>query len=480
MAEQQKGASRPGALGADTIITLTVLVLGAMIMILNETSLSVALTSIMADFSIPATTAQWLTTGFMLTMAVVIPTTGFLLERLTTRQIFLTGTTLFLVGSVVAALAPSFLILLLARIIQAAGTALMMPLLMTVTMTLVPPQRRGSVMGIISIVISVAPALGPTVGGFILQFSNWHVIFWAMVPLVALIMVFGILKLNNVGQSRPIALDLLSVVLSAVAFGGLIYGLSSMNIILSGDGLTEILLTLLGLISLVVFVLRQRALGKEDRALMDLRPFAVPNYTLTLVLMLLSFGLMLGSVTVLPIYLQTSLAVSAAVTGLVVMPGGLLQGFISPIVGRIFDAKGPRPLLIPGVILLTISLWLLSRLDNNSAVWMVIGMHILMALGMALMMTPLMTTALSSLPGHLYGHGSAIMNTLQQLAGATGTAFLVVFLSRGTESGMAAGKSLEEATAQGTQWAFMFAGGLALVAVVVAFLVKKVEISAHH
>ena len=262
----------------------------------------------------------------MLTMAVVIPTTGFLLERLTTRQIFLTGTVLFLAGTIIAALAPVFPLLLSGRIVQAAGTALMMPLLMTVTMTLVPPQRRGAVMGVISIVISVAPALGPTVGGFILNSLTWHYNFWLMVPLLLLVIVFGLFKLPNVGESRTIPLDVPSVILSVLGFGGLVYGLSSINAMLSGEGTTESIITVVGVIALVAFILRQRSLAAENRALMDLRPFGVRNYTLSVVLMLLAFGLMLGTVTVLPIYLQTSLAVTAAITGLVVMPGGLLQG----------------------------------------------------------------------------------------------------------------------------------------------------------
>lgn len=466
--------AEPQTLPKGTGMTLAVLVLGAMIMILNETSLSVALPAIMADFGIPATSAQWLTTGFMLTMAVVIPATGYLLERLRTRQIFLFAVVAFLVGTVVAAMAPVFPLLLLGRIVQASGTALMMPLLMTVTMTLVPPQRRGSVMGVISIVISVAPALGPTVGGFILNSLTWHFIFWAMVPLVVLILVFGLIKLPNVGEQRTIPLDFLSVVLSVLAFGGLVYGLSSINAILKGEGTTEIIITVVGLISLIIFVRRQNALAKDNRALMDLSPFRVRNYRFAIAIMLLSFGMMLGTVTVLPIYLQTSLGATAAITGLVVMPGGILQALISPFVGRLFDSYGPRPLLIPGVIMLTASLWLMSTLDENDAIWHVVAMHILLAFGMGLMMTPLMTSALSSLPGDLYGHGSAIMNTLQQLAGAAGTAFLVVFLTRGTESSMAAGQAADAATAHGAHWAFLFAGAVGIVACVLAPMVKRI------
>lgn len=460
---------------AKVVINLSILVLGAMVMILNETSLSVALPTIMADFGIPATSAQWLLTGFMLTMAVVIPTTGFLIERLTTRQIFLASTGLFLVGTVVAALAPSFVVLLLGRVLQAGGTALMIPTLMTVAMTLVPPQRRGTVMGIISVVISVAPALGPTVGGAILNRFTWHVIFWAMVPLMALILVAGLWRLSNVGASREVPLDGLSVVLSAVAFGGLVYGLSSIEKMLNGGAWVEMAVSIIGAVGLILFILRQRRLALDDRALMDLRPFRVRNFTLAVIILLVSFGLMLGMVTVLPIYLQTTLGATAFATGLAVMPGGILQAFLSPFVGRIFDSLGPRPLMIPGSLFMVVSLWLMATLGESSTLWMVVGMHVLFSLGMCLMMTPLMTTALSSLPEKLYSHGSAIMNTFQQLAGAMGTAFLVVFLTRGTSAGTEAGLSPAAATAQGTHWAFLFAGIAGIAIAVLAPLLKRVN-----
>ncbi|QCB29237.1 putative multidrug resistance protein EmrY [Corynebacterium endometrii] len=469
--------SNPAAkkMTGETIINLGVLVLAAMVMILNETSLSVALPAIMAEFGIPATSAQWLITGFLLTMAVVIPTTGYILERFTSRQVFLSAVVLFITGTVVAAISPSFIILLLGRIIQAAGTALVIPLLMTMTMVLVPAQRRGSVMGIISVAISVAPALGPTVGGFILNTFTWHFIFWVMVPLVALIGIAGLIKLRNVGENRETPLDFLSVVLSVLAFGGLVFGLSSIETILAGDGMLQIIISVVGAVSLVIFVKRQQSLAKAGRALLDLRPFKIRNYTMAVAGLLVSFGLLLGAATVLPIYLQTSLGVTALTAGLVVMPGGLMQGLISPFIGRAYDAVGPRPLLIPGVLLMTAAVWCLSLLDENSAVWMVIALHICFAVGVGLLMTPLMTTALSSLPGNLYGHGSAILNTLQQLAGATGTAFLVVFLTRGTATGAANGLDEAAATAQGASWAFMFAGCLALVACILAPMVKRVE-----
>ncbi len=466
MAEEKK-------MGPEVTMSLTVLVAAATIMILNETSLSVALPAVMGDFGIPATSAQWLTTGFMLTMAVVIPTTGFLIERFTTRQIFVAAVALFIAGTVLAALAPAFIILLAGRVVQASGTALVIPLLMTVTMTLVPAQRRGTIMGIISVVISVAPALGPTVGGAILDNFSWHAIFWFMVPLAVLILLAGIWKLPNVGETRETPLDVPSVVLSALAFGGLVYGLSSIEQMLHGNATAPIIATIVGVVCLAVFSRRQLKLAKEGRALLDLRPFTIRNYTIAVAIMLLSMGLLLGSVTVLPIYLQTSLGATAMLTGLVVMPGGLLQGLLSPFIGRIFDAVGPRPLMIPGAIVMTLAIFGLSMLNENSPIWQVVATHIVFAVSVACMMTPLMTTSLSSLPQELYSHGSAIMTTLQQLAGAAGTALLIVMLTQGTNVGKANGLTDAAATAQGASWAFLLGGALAVVAALLTPMVER-------
>lgn len=459
----------------EVVVVLSILVISAMIMILNETILSVALPSIMADFQVPETTAQWLTTGFMLTMAVVIPTTGFLLDRFSTKTIFVTAQLFFTVGTLVAALAPSFAILLIGRIIQAVGTALVMPLLMTVTLTVVPAHRRGSMMGIISIVISVAPALGPTVSGFILNSLTWHWLFWMMLPIVLIALAVGTLLIKNIGENKISPLDVFSVVLSAIAFGGLVYGFSSIGAILNGEGTVGLVIIAIGLVSLAIFIWRQIQLGKQDRALMDLRPFKIRNFSFSLVAILLAFGAMLGTVMVLPIYLQNSLGVTALVTGLVVMPGGLLQGVVAPFIGRFYDKVGPRPLLIPGAILLTAAAWAFSLLDGSSPVPMVVALHTVFSLGMCLMMTPLMTTALGSLPRTLYGHGSAILNTLQQLAGAAGTAIMIAALSFGTLLASNAGSAQAEAVASGTRVAFIAGGIIAVMALVSSLFVTRVE-----
>lgn len=462
-----KNSPANAALPAEVRVILTVLVGSALVMFLNETILSVALPSIMEDFHIPATTAQWLTTGFMLTMAVVIPATGWILQRFTTKQVFLAAVSGFLVGTVVAAAAPTFTVLLIGRIVQAVGTALIMPLLMTVAMTVVPANRRGSVMGVISIVMSVAPALGPTVSGFILNRLTWHWLFWLVVPLITVALVVGAVFIRNIGETTRTPFDPPSVVLSALGFGGLVYALSTLGV----DLPVALGVALVGVLALALFVWRQL---KLETPLLDLRPFTIRNYTLSVLVALLLMGTLLGVVMVLPIYLQTALGVTALVTGLLLMPGGLASGLLAPFIGRLYDRVGPRPLVIPGALLLLGAVWAMTRLDIASTVTEVIAMHIVFSLGLALMMTPLMTTALGSLPRHLYGHGSAILNTLQQLAGAAGTAILIAALAFGTRAAAAGGAGTAQATADGAHTAFLVAGVMAVLVLLASPFVSRV------
>lgn len=455
---------------------LAVLVITAFVMMLNETTLAVALPAIMTDYAIPATTAQWLLTGFLLTMAVVLPTTGWMLERFTTRSVFLFATTIFLVGTVIAALAPVFSLMLLARVAQAIGTAVLLPLLMTVAMTLVPAPRRGTVMGLIAVVMAAGPALGPTVAGVILGVASWHAIFWFMVPLVVAATVIGALRLPNIGEPRRAPFDLVSVIQSAFAFGGLVYGLSSIGVIVAGGpaGRNALIVLAVGVVGLALFVRRQLARGRQGRALLDLRPFTVRNFSLSLIVIMCLMAAMLGVLNTLPLYLQGSLLVTALTTGLVLLPGGLLEGVLSPVAGRLYDRYGPRPLMIPGMIVVTGALLWLSTVDENSGVGLVVAVHVIFSIGLAALLSPLMTTALGSLPRDLYSHGSAILNTLQQLAGAAGTAVVITIYSSVGARAAADGTPETLALAEGAGAAFLASAGLAVVASVCTLFITRV------
>ncbi|WP_035749164.1 MDR family MFS transporter [Glycomyces sp. NRRL B-16210] len=456
-------------------LVLGVLLVATFVMILNETVMGVALTRLMEEFSLSAATVQWLTTGFMLTMAVVIPMTGLILQRFTTRAVFISAMALFTAGTALAASAPYFSVLVAGRVIQASGTAVMLPLLMTTVMTFVPADRRGRTIGFITIVIAVAPAIGPAFSGFILSQGSWRLMFLSVLPIAVLALVLGGALIKNLTEPRAVKFDLLSAVLSAIAFGGLIYGLSSIGES-AGGGHTPVPPAVAigaGFASLALFVFRQLRLQRTGNALMDLRPFLSRPFTVGVIMLLISMATLFGSLILLPIYLQQVLDLTTLETGLVVLPGGLAMGLSGPIVGRLFDRFGPRPLVIPGSVAVAGSLALMTLLDQSSSSRFVVVIHVLMSIGLSMLMTPLMTSSLGSLKVELYSHGSAIVSTLQQVAGAAGTAVFITLMTTGAAASMEAGATKVAAEAAGIHQAFVWGTCMALVAVAASLLVKK-------
>ncbi|MBB6406445.1 MDR family MFS transporter [Arthrobacter sp. AZCC_0090] len=463
----QKASDKMSRESVTVIVTLLV---ATFVVILNETIMNVALQRLMTDLNVDAPTVQWLSTGFMLTMAVVIPTTGFILQRLTTRAAFLLAIGLFSGGTLLAALAPGFGVLLLARIVQAGGTAIMLPLLMTTILTLVPLSRRGAVMGNVTIAISVAPALGPTVSGIILDHFSWRFMFVFVLPVALLAMAIGARFLTNVGERGNVKLDFASVVLTVPAFGGLVYGLSQIGGH-SGATALPIAALVMGVLCMVVFVFRQLKLQKSDAPLLDLRAFNFRMFTVSVLLMVVAMMALFGGVILLPLYLQNVLHLQPMETGLALLPGGLAMGLLGPVVGRLFDKVGPLPLTVTGSVLLVLALWQFSMLTAGSPLWWVVVLYAVLSLGLALLFTPAFTTGLNPLPPHLYSHGSAIMSTLQQVAGAAGTALLVsIFAVVSAGSGFVAGM----------QAAFLTATFIAVVAVVLSAMMRKTDGAAGH
>ncbi|MDF2823393.1 MAG: family efflux transporter permease subunit [Mycobacterium sp.] len=453
---------------------IALLLLSTFLVILNETIMGVALPRLMVELDITASTGQWLTTAFMLTMAVVIPMTGSILDRFSTRTVFMTAASLFTVGTLLAAAAPGFSVLLLGRVVQAAGTALLLPLLMTTVMTFVPEARRGRMMGLISIVIAVAPAIGPTVSGLVLSSLGWRWMFLIMLPPALIALILGIVLVRNVSVTRAVRFDLLSMSLSALAFGGLIFGLSSIGESSEGHALMPPAIPIaVGAAALVAFVFRQIRLQRSDSALMDLRPFATRTFTTATALVLISMGALFGTLILLPLFLQNVLGLDTLQTGLLLLPGGLVLGVLGPVVGRLFDRYGPKPLVIPGALALSSALWLMTTLDRDSTVSTIITVHMLLCGALAFMLTPLMTSALGSLPTRLYSHGSAIVSTGQQLAGAAGTALCITLMSTGTAAAVRDGMDPVAAQASGVHTAFLAAAAVSVLSVIGAFFVRN-------
>jgi DHA2 family lincomycin resistance protein-like MFS transporter len=471
-------AQRDPALGSPPLPAATkrliaLLVAAAFVVILNETIMSVAIPELMGEFAVTAATAQWLTTAFMLTMAVVIPFTGWMLVRLPLRTVFIIAMTTFTLGTLLASLAPVFPILVAGRVVQAVGTAIMIPLLMTTVLNVVPADRRGRTMGVISIVIAVAPAIGPTVGGLVLDVMSWRWMFWLVLPIGLLTLVAGATLIRNVTATRPIPLDILSGILSAIGFAGLIFGLSSFGEAANDNALVSPWVPVsVGVVALTVFVWRQLSL--KDLALLDVRAFTFRTFTVSLTLMLLSMMALFGTLILLPLYMQQVLGTTTLESGLALLPGGLLMGVLGWFVGRMFDRIGPRPLIIPGSVLAAAGLWgMYTFFSAESSLVIVVAWHMVLSVGLALLFSPLLTSALGSLPPHLYSHGSALLNTLQQVAAAAGTALFITVMTLGIVAGAESGEGDIAAQMNGVHNALLVGAVISLITVVGAWFVRN-------
>lgn len=460
-----------------------VLLVATFVVILNETVMSIAIPVLQVELGVAPSIGQWLTTAFMLTMAVIIPLTGFLIQRIPTRTLFMLAMSLFTAGTLLAFVAPGFGVLLIARIIQASGTAIMLPLLMTTIMTLVPPARRGAMMGNISIVIAVAPALGPTVSGFILDHFGWRWIFGFVAPIALAALVIGTRFVTSVNETSEADIDLLSIPLAVLGFGGLVYGLVGIGeSAQEGTAVPVWVPFLVGGAAMIGFVARQRQLQKDDRALLDLRVFGSRQFSISVVAMLLGMATMMGTFIIVPYFAQSVILLDSFQTGLITLPGGLLMGLAGPIVGRIYDKRGPLVLCIPGSVLVSIGVWMLTTVNTSTSIWWLLLSNMALCLGLAATFTPLMTSGLGSIDSHLYSHGSAVVGTFQQVAGAAGTALFITVMTVVASKSSNPAES-PEAIVDGVRMVFLVAGVLSFVLIAVCCFVRKpvdaVE-GAHH
>ncbi len=461
---------------------LFAMLLSGFIGLFSETALNVAITPLMKLLEVGPTTIQWLTTGYLLVMGILVPISGLLLQWFSTRQLFTTSLIFSIAGTIVAAMAPSFEILMVARVLQAVGTALLLPLMFNTILVIFPIEKRGSAMGLIGLVIMFAPASGPAISGLILANLTWHWIFWISLPFFIISLVCGLLFLPNISKLTKPKIDILSIILSTLGFGGIVYGFSSAGGHGQGGGWTSpvvIAALLIGGVSLLIFSIRQL---RMEQPVMNLRAFRYPMFTIGLILVFICMMIILSSMLILPMYLQQGMALTALAAGLVLLPGSLLNGLLSPIMGRLFDKFGPKWLVIIGLAVVSVILFMYTGINANTPVGMIVAMHLFMMVGISMIMMPAQTNGLNQLPSEYYPHGTAIMNTLQQVAGAIGTALAVSILSAGQTgylSRVANPQSPENQMAgftTGIQHAFVFALVLAVLGLVCSFFVRRVQI----
>jgi DHA2 family lincomycin resistance protein-like MFS transporter len=451
--------------------------IGAFFAILNETLLNIALTELMEVFNVDAPTVQWMATGFMLVMGVLMPISALLIQWFNTRQMFIGVMTIFLFGTIIAACAVNFPMLLTGRMIQAVGTGLLIPVIMNALLFMYRPEVRGKVMGTFGLVIMFAPAIGPTLSGVIVDLLGWRWLFISVIPFAVFSILFALKFLQNVGEVTRPKVDILSIILSSIGIGGIVYGFSSAGEDPEGfSSIRTISIIFISLLSLLLFVLRQL---KLEEPLLDVRVFKFKNYALGVSLFVIVIMAMFASEIVMPMYLQGPLGYSAKLAGLLLLPGALLNGLMSPVMGTLFDKFGPRKLMIPGTILLVGVMVFFSNINPSMHIWSFILVYIILMLSISAIMMPAHTNALNELPKKLYPHGTAIANTLQPIGGALGVSIFVSIMSQGQnsyldeQSGQITEKVMNEAMTQGVHHAYWFALALCIGAFFLSIFIKK-------
>ncbi|PEO39945.1 MDR family MFS transporter [Bacillus wiedmannii] len=457
----------------NTKAILITFMMGAFFAILNETLLNIALTQLMVVFNVDASTVQWLATGFMLVMGVLMPISALLIQWFTTRQMFIGVMIVFFIGTVIAACAVNFPMLLTGRMIQAVGTGLLIPVIMNALLLLYPSEVRGKIMGTFGLVIMFAPAIGPTLSGIIVDLFGWRWLFLSVIPFVLFSILFALKYLQNVGEITRPKVDIISIILSTIGIGGVIYGFSSGE---HSNDFVSITIIIIGIVSLLVFTLRQL---KLDQPLLDVRVFKYKNYARGVILFVIVIMAMFASEIVMPMYLQGPLGYTAKVAGLLLLPGALLNGLMSPIMGTLFDKYGPRKLIIPGTIVLVGVMVFFSNINPSIPIWSFIIVYCILMLSISAIMMPAQTNGLNELPKHLYPHGTAISNTLQPIAGALGVSIFISLMTQGSKTHLEKDASniteqlLNEAMTVGVHHAYWFALGLCIVAFFIALIIKK-------
>src|SRR5699024_3247772 len=435
---------------------IAILFIGAFTALLNNTLLNVALPSMMEEFIITTAQVQWVTTSYMLVNGILIPCSAFLIQRFPNRNLFLAAMGLFTLGTFVAFISPTFTFLIVGRMLQASGSGLMMPLLMNIILMVFPVEKRGTAMGFFGLVMFVAPAIGPTLSGYIVENYTWRILFAIILPFGIFALIYAFFRLKNITPLRNVLFDVQSVILSSIGFGAILFGFSSVADFgwktLQTSGLIGI-----GAISLTIFVLRQLRL---DEPMLDFRTYKYPMFTLASIISVTISASMFSGMILTPLYVQTVRDISPFYSGLLMLPGAVIMGIMSPITGRLFDKFGARILALIGLTILTSSTFLLSNLT--------------------------MTDVLNQLPLRAHPHGTALKNTLQQVSGAIGTAVLLTVMTAKTKNAgielaqdLATGKlttsyDIEHlAMLEGINYTFFISTLFALVALILSFFIKK-------
>ena len=456
----------------NVVVIAGVFLLGAFITFLNSTFMNVALPDIMKELNISLSTVQWLSTGYMLATGIIVPFSAFFIDKLKTKSLFFIAMGLFTTGTIIGALANNFTMLLTARLIQGVSGGIMTALMQTVFMIIFPKEKRGFAMGIVGIVIAFAPAIGPTLSGWIINHYPWRYLFYVTMPFGILDLILGAFLLKNVTGGKEVSIDILSLISSTIGFGALLYGFSNAGNASWLDS-SVYLPIILGIAFIALFVLRQL---KMKEPMLSLSVFKSRVFTFATIIVMITYASLISSELIIPMYLENIKGFSAFDSGLILMPGAIVMGIMNPITGTLFDKYGARALALTGLTILTIGTLGFGILTPNTSGTYVIVVYAIRMLGISMITMPLTTSGLNTLEREFYSHGNAAISTLRQVAGSIGTSMIVTLMSKASaNSGIT---DPIKANVHGMNVSFLSIAGLTLVGLIITFfVVKKKEAS---
>ena len=458
------------SVGGNRSAMMGTLLAGAFIALMAETFLNNALPTIMTDFHVSQSTAQWLSTSYLLVVGLMIPVSAWVFSNFRSKHAFIAMMATFLMGSLVCTFSGGhFALLLTGRIIQAVAAGSLMPFIQNVVLLMFPPDRRGVALGVVGLVVALGPTVGPTLSGFVLEHWSWKALFVLLAIMSAAILVVSFFLVYTVNDRVKTRLDVASVIYSCLGFGLLLYALSSIGD-KGGASVPDLGLFLIGLLVVVVFCWRQLHL---EYPLVNLRVFTNVTFNLTSLLSTLSNIAMVGVELVLPLYLQNTRGSSALTSGLVMLPGAIVMGIFNPLSGMIYQRIGARRISLLGYMVLLVGTLPMIWFGTATSLIVIACCYALRLAGVALVMMTTFTEGINALPPDLTAHGNAAASTVRQVGGSLGTAAAMMIVTIGVERGRHGGAMSAQAFEQGYRWAFVFLAIVAVVGLGASFFLKS-------
>lgn len=449
---------------------ITVLVISAFVATFNETILNVALPGIMQDMNVDAGTAQWLITAYMIVTSIMVPVTAFLIQSFKTKNLVFSALILLLIGTICVVFSKTFIMLVISRMIQASGTGMMIPIMMNTVLLVAPREKIGSAMGVCVSAVALGPAFGPIVSGIILEYFNWHALFIILIPIIIIIMILANLVLVNVGEITKPKIDYLSIILSSIGLGAIIYGISSIS---AGDVKVSVISFIIGIILLAIFVIRQ---NKLKQPMLDLTPLKYPKFVIGVLLVMISMMIIFTMNVMLPMLLEGSLGKTGFVSALALLPAIILNGAVTPIGGKVYDRYSVKWLVPLGLLIMGVAVFILSNINNETSLVKIVVIYAFICIGVGLTMSPSQTHALNQLPKEYYPHGVAIVNTFQQVSAAIGSSLFIGIMSAAQIKAMQiSGTTKQVAITKGFTSATMVAFIIVIVGFILSFFFGRGE-----